>query len=100
MGYCESGPPVGELLPHGEAGMGNFNIDNRIDREARHCRTRAFGARLFARYPLHPSNAEAWEEVARAWDDLARLKEELAKTEGQCLKAKACLAAQQLKSSS
>lgn len=58
-------------------GLANFDIANKKDRDLRRCRTRAFAAHLFARYPLHPSNAEAWAYVARAWEDLAILKEHM-----------------------
>lgn len=60
--------------------MGQSDIAGAMNRELRHYKTRAFGARLFAEFPLHPSNSEIWQDVARAWDDLAELKEQMAKT--------------------
>ena len=63
--------------------MACFDIRNKIDRDLRHCRTRAFGAHLFARYPLHQSNAMAWEQVASAWDDLAKLKQRMLEDESR-----------------
>jgi hypothetical protein len=63
--------------------MGHFDITDRKDRDLRRCQTRAFAARLFSEYPLHPSNADIWAEVARSWDDLARLKSHIAMTEAR-----------------
>ena len=63
--------------------MADFDIADRLDRDIRHCRTRAFAARLFARRPIHHSNAAAWEQVARAWEDLALLRAQVAVTNRQ-----------------
>jgi hypothetical protein len=63
--------------------MADFDIADRIDRDIRHCRTRAFAARLFASHPLHHSNAPAWERVARAWEELASLRAQVAVTNRQ-----------------
>ena len=60
--------------------MSQSNIAGEINRELRHCRTRAFGARLFAEFPVHPPNSEVWGDIARAWDELAELKEQIART--------------------
>ena len=69
--------------------MGRSDIAGELNRELRHYKTRAFGARLFAEYPLHPSNAEIWQDVARAWDELAELKQKMAKTDALAAKATA-----------
>jgi hypothetical protein len=61
--------------------MGQSDIAGAMNRELRHYKTRAFGARLFAEFPLHPSNSEIWQDVA--WDDLAKLKEQMAKTKAR-----------------
>jgi hypothetical protein len=58
--------------------MACFDIGNKVDRDLRHCRTRAFGAHLLAKYSLNHSNAIAWEQVACAWDELANLKQRVA----------------------
>jgi hypothetical protein len=73
--------------------MAEWNNNNQLDRELRHCKTRAFGARLFARYPLHASNAAVWEDVARAWDDLAALKQHIAETDARSARTAARLSA-------
>jgi hypothetical protein len=61
--------------------MSQFNISSEEDHDIRWCQSHAFAAHLFARYPLHPSNADVWAEVARCWDDLARMKAQIAKSD-------------------
>jgi hypothetical protein len=58
-------------------GLGSFDINNRIDRDLRRCRTHAMTARLFAAQPRDHGNAVIWEEIARSWDELAALKEQV-----------------------
>lgn len=58
--------------------MSHFDIMDSRNRDLRRCQTHAFAARLFARYPMHPSNSDIWAEVARSWDELARLKAQIA----------------------
>ena len=75
-------------------GIGSFDITSDIDRDVRHCKTRAFAARLFAGHPLHHANSDIWEDVARAWDELARMKERQARAAAQIARASAYVAPQ------
>ena len=74
--------------------MAAFDIKNEIDLGVRHCKTRAFAARLFVGHPLHQANSEIWEDVARAWDDLARMKQRQAQSDDQLARAAAYVKAQ------
>ena len=73
--------------------MANFNIHSKADRDIRHCRTSAFGARLFAAHPRHELGAPLWENVAAAWEELAKLKELAAQNDAKLVKARAELVA-------
>jgi hypothetical protein len=55
--------------------MAKFDMTDKVDRDLRRCRTRAFVARLFAAQPVHPSNGAVWDYIADSWEHLAVIKE-------------------------
>ena len=67
--------------------MANFDIADKAHRDLRHCRTRAFVARLFAARPVHPTNGLVWAYIADSWEQLASIKEDELRTRARSAKA-------------